>query len=48
MKKAMKRRKLPNTDSVEELARLWDTHDVTDFEDELAEVTEPVFACKGL
>ena len=46
--KNMKRRKLPNTDSAEELARFWGTHDVTDFEDELEEVTEPVFACKGL
>jgi hypothetical protein len=27
----------------EELAQFWDTHDLTDFEDELAEVTEPVF-----
>ncbi len=35
--------KLPHTDSIEELARFWDTHDVTDFEDELEEVSEPVF-----
>ena len=48
MEKTMRKRKLPNTDSVEELARFWDTHDVTDFEDELEEVTEPVFACKRL
>ena len=48
MEKTIKRRKLPNTDSVEELARFWDTHDVTDFEDELEEVTEPVFALKGV
>jgi hypothetical protein len=48
MEKTMRKRKLPNTDSVEELARFWDTHDVTDFEDELEEVTEPVFACKGV
>jgi CopG antitoxin of type II toxin-antitoxin system len=34
---------LPKTDSVEELARFWDTHDLTDFEDELEEVAEPVF-----
>jgi hypothetical protein len=43
MEKTMKRRKLPNTDPVEELARFWDTHDLTDFEDEIEEVTEPVF-----
>ena len=47
MEKTMKRRKLPDTDSVEELARFWDTHDLTDFENELEEVTEPVFARKG-
>lgn len=39
----MKNRKMPQTDSIQELARFWDTHDVTDFEDELEEVTEPVF-----
>jgi hypothetical protein len=35
--------RLPNTDSIEELARFWDTHDLTDFEGDLEEVTEPVF-----
>jgi hypothetical protein len=35
--------KLPQTDSIEELARFWDTHDLTAFEDQLEEVTEPVF-----
>ena len=39
----MKTMRLPKTDSIEELARFWDDHDVTDFEDELEEVTEPVF-----
>ncbi len=34
---------LPQTDSIEELAQFWDTHDLTDFEDELEEVTELVF-----
>ncbi len=29
---------LPNTDSIEQLARFWDTHDLTDFESELEEV----------
>ena len=37
---------IPSTDSVEELARFWDTHDATDFEDEVEEVTEPVFVRK--
>jgi predicted DNA binding CopG/RHH family protein len=36
---------IPQTDSIQELARFWDTHDLTDFEDQLEEVTEPVFAC---
>jgi hypothetical protein len=31
------------TGSVEELARFWDTHDLTEFEDQLEEVTEQVF-----
>ena len=35
--------KIPQTDSIAELARFWDTHDLTDFESELVEVTEPVF-----
>jgi predicted DNA binding CopG/RHH family protein len=40
----MKKAKLPQTDSVQELAEFWDTHDLTDFQEELEEVTEPVFA----
>jgi len=39
----MKRESLPQSDSVQELARFWDTHDLTDFEDELEVVTEAVF-----
>jgi len=39
----MKTHQLPRTDSIQELAHFWDTHDLTDFEDELDEVTEPVF-----
>lgn len=38
---------IPQTDSIDELARFWDTHDVTDFADELVEVTEPVFVKPG-
>ena len=34
---------LPKIDSISELARFWDNHDITDFEDLLEEVTEPVF-----
>ncbi len=39
----MKDKKIPQTDSVEELAQFWDLHDLTDFEDELEEVHESVF-----
>jgi hypothetical protein len=39
----MKTQHLPKTDSIQELAQFWDTHDLTDSEDELEEVTEPVF-----
>jgi hypothetical protein len=44
MEKPMKKPKLPGTDSIRKLADFWDNHDVTDFEDELEEVTQPVFA----
>jgi hypothetical protein len=40
----MKKSKLPKTDSIQKLAEFWDTHDLTDFEDELQEVADPVFA----
>ncbi len=42
----MSRLTIPATDSIEELARFWDTHDLTDLEDQLEEVSEPVFARK--
>jgi hypothetical protein len=34
---------IPQTDSIHELAQFWDTHDLTEFEDQLDEVVEPVF-----
>ena len=42
----MKSLRVPRTDSIEELARFWDSHDLTDFEEELEEVTTPVFERK--
>jgi hypothetical protein len=39
----MNTRKLPQTASIQELAKFWDTHDLTDLEDEVEGVTEPVF-----
>jgi hypothetical protein len=38
---------LPQTDSIKELALFWDTHDLTDFDDQLQEVTETVFERHG-
>jgi hypothetical protein len=43
MENLVKDKKIPQTDSIEELAQFWDLHDLTDFEDELKEVHEPVF-----
>jgi hypothetical protein len=43
MDQPMNRSKLPQTDSIQELARFWDTHDLTDFAEELEEVSNPVF-----
>jgi len=48
MEKPKKKLKLPAIDSIQKLAKFWDTHDLTDFEDELDEVAEPVFARKSL
>jgi hypothetical protein len=42
----MKSQKLPQIDSIEELAKFWDTHDLTEFAEELEEVPEPVFERK--
>ncbi|MGH9928525.1 MAG: hypothetical protein ACREA9_04750 [Pyrinomonadaceae bacterium] len=39
----MKTERLPVTDSIQELAKFWDTHDIVDFENDLEEVVEPVF-----
>jgi hypothetical protein len=40
--------RLPDTDSVEELAELWDKHDLTDFEGELeAPATLPSLAIRA-
>ncbi|MBN2316503.1 MAG: hypothetical protein JXM79_21425 [Sedimentisphaerales bacterium] len=35
--------KIPKIDSIEELARFWDTHDIVDFEEDLEEVEEYIF-----
>jgi predicted DNA binding CopG/RHH family protein len=43
MEEPMNADKIPRTDSIEELSRFWETHDLADFEEELEEVAEPVF-----
>lgn len=40
MEGTMKTERLSQTDSIPELVNFWDTHDLTDFEAELEEVTE--------
>ena len=39
----MNMQRLPQTDSLQELAKFWDAHDLTEFENELEEVGECVF-----
>ncbi len=39
----MKPQKLPQTDSIQELAQFWDVHDLADFEEELEEAADPSF-----
>ncbi len=39
----MRSQRIPDTDSIEELARFWDSHDLTDFKDQLEEIHAPVF-----
>lgn len=39
----MSSNQIPRTDSIQELARFWDSHDLTDFEAELEIVAEPIF-----
>src|SRR5439155_9932413 len=46
MDQPMNTNKLPQSDSIQELAQFWDANDLTDFENELQEVTEPVFEHK--
>ncbi len=39
----MSKKKIPKANSIQELANFWDIHDLTDFEDQLEEIKEPVF-----
>jgi len=35
--------KIPDTDSIRELAEFWDAHEITAFDEQLEEVAEPIF-----
>lgn len=35
---------MPEFKTLEEMAEFWDNHDLTDFENEMEEVKEPIFA----
>jgi len=48
MEEPMNIKTIPQTDSIQELAQFWDTHDLTDFEAQLEEVIEPVFDREAL
>ena len=39
----MSTKEIPRTDSIQELAQFWDSHDLSDFDGELEEVSAPVF-----
>ena len=39
----MKKEKIPQTDSIKEIADFWDTHDITNYTNELEEVHEQIF-----
>jgi predicted DNA binding CopG/RHH family protein len=43
----MSKPKLPKSDSIQQLAEFWDTHDLTDFETEMEVVGKPVFSRRG-
>lgn len=34
---------IPEFTNIQEMATFWDTHEITDFEAEVSEVTEPIF-----
>jgi predicted DNA binding CopG/RHH family protein len=43
VEKEMSRQTIPQSDSIQELAAFWDTHDLTEFEDQLEVVGGTVF-----
>ncbi len=43
MENKMSSKNIPKTDSIQELAQFWDNNDLTEFDDQLQEVSEPIF-----
>lgn len=43
MEGTMNKDSIPRTDSIQELAQFWDTHDLEEYTNEIEEVTESVF-----
>jgi hypothetical protein len=43
VEEGVRRQKIPQIDSIQQLAAFWDTHDVTEFEDELEPVGDMVW-----
>jgi hypothetical protein len=43
MEKQMSSKELPLADSIQDLAQFWDSHELTDFADDLEEVSAQVF-----
>jgi hypothetical protein len=43
MESELSTKEIPHTDSIEELAKFWDSCDLTEFADDMEEVSEPVF-----
>ena len=39
---------IPPVNSIQELAEFWDTNDLTDFEDQMVEITSIVFEAKPI
>ncbi|MEK7793498.1 MAG: CopG family antitoxin [Candidatus Hydrogenedentota bacterium] len=46
MANSMSRAQLPQSDSIQELASFWDTHDLSDFDDQLEEISGQAFKRK--
>ena len=48
MEKQITPKRIPRIDSIQDMARFWDEHDLTDFDDDLQEEINPVFRKEAL